>query len=144
MTFLTFFTIAAAAAALALAALILDRMLLWAEDQGWIFYRRTRLDYRGGRSALRQLGAFFEPAKEHVIEVERRLEDRREDDGDSGRGSTRPTYDSVRESLGAGTPPSAEDQPAGRASSRASCSQRRRCSGVARRLSSKVRSVASR
>ena len=54
-------------AALVVVALIVDRVLLWAERRGWVFYRR-----RKGRGAvnLGLLDQIYQPAMEHVIEQE--------------------------------------------------------------------------
>ena len=73
-----------AGAAVALGSLFaLDRLLLWMEARGWIYWRKTKRKRNGGGgAALFTLNAMFDPSIRHAAEVreEREIED--EDDGD--------------------------------------------------------------
>ncbi len=57
-----------------------DRLGLWLERRGWIFYR-TRSASRGARTAaLLSIQSVFEPDKEHVVTAERQEHLLAEDD----------------------------------------------------------------
>ncbi len=72
-------------------AIVIDRLLIWCELQGWITYRLTPRPTRsfGGAAghALLNLDAFFQPQTRHVIE--RRVDEvvrRHDDEAGSGKG----------------------------------------------------------
>lgn len=78
-------------AGLAIAAFLLDRLLLWMEWRGWIDYRRTN----PGRIHPGQVGPAFlaiqgllEPDKKHAAEEQTRLRTERDERGDGGRGES--------------------------------------------------------
>ena len=64
-------------ATVAVALLALDRLALWMESRGWIYWRRRRPE-RGGATAglLTEFQKIVEPEVRHVIEAKegRRLE----------------------------------------------------------------------
>jgi hypothetical protein len=72
-------------------AIVIDRLLLWCELQGWVTYRltpRPRHGFRGPAGhALLNLDVFFQPQTRHVIEMRVDEEVRRSDDeAGSGKG----------------------------------------------------------
>ena len=80
-------TVVIVLAALALAAFLADRLLLWMEWRGWIDYRRTN----PGRINPGQVGPAFlaiqgllEPEKKHAAEEQTRLRTERDERGDGG------------------------------------------------------------
>ena len=54
--------------ALALAVLALDRLGLWAESRGWIYWRRRRPEASG--AVLNPLVDVFQPGHVHVVEAQ--------------------------------------------------------------------------
>jgi hypothetical protein len=71
--------------ALVAAALALDRLALWMERRGWIYWRRRRATSGARSSALLSLHALLEPEREHLVEVQRQEAVIGEED-DSGEG----------------------------------------------------------
>ncbi len=76
-----------AAAGLAAAVLLVDRLLLWMEGKGWIDYRRTY----PGRMNAGQVGPAFlaiqgllEPEKRHAAEEQTALRTERDEAGGAG------------------------------------------------------------
>jgi hypothetical protein len=65
-----------------LALLALDRLLLWFESKGWLYYRRT--GPRGGAAVyhLMQMHSVFEPGIEEVIEAKVGEEKEEDESGD--------------------------------------------------------------
>ena len=58
----------------------LDRLMLWLERRGWIYYRRSKPHSSGTLgNAFLELQQLAEPTVRHVLE-ERRAEKREEDD----------------------------------------------------------------
>ena len=55
--------------ALALAVLALDRLGLWAESRGWIYWRRRKPEASG--AVLNPLVDVFQPGHVHVVEAQR-------------------------------------------------------------------------
>ena len=47
--------------------LLLDRLFLWFEEQGWMYWRKKKSSV-SGVSAFLSLDAAFQPGKIHVIE----------------------------------------------------------------------------
>jgi len=85
---------------LALGAFFLDRVLLWVESRGWIYYRRNKPGRGASTYHLFEWNAAFDPTMRQVQE-ERIKEDREEEEsgappgpdgfgegGDGGDGST--------------------------------------------------------
>jgi hypothetical protein len=61
----------------ALALFVLDRLLLWMERRGWIYYRkRSASGGSGVGNALLEVQSLIEPDKKEILEVMR--EDKRE------------------------------------------------------------------
>ena len=59
----------------------LDRVGLWMERRGWLYYRRVKPSSSSLGNAFLELQSILEPSKQHVIEV--RLEDH-DEEADSG------------------------------------------------------------
>jgi hypothetical protein len=57
---------------------VLDRMLLWCEDRGWLNYRRHGLSRGGATYHALELQSFFNPSTREVMEV--KYEQREEQD----------------------------------------------------------------
>lgn len=55
--------------ALAAALFVLDRLALWAESNGWIYYRRRRASPRALGNALLETQALLEPRARETIEA---------------------------------------------------------------------------
>jgi hypothetical protein len=70
------------------ALVAMDRALLWCERRGWIYYRRSRR--HGAGTALLNIEAFFQPSRQHVIELRQDAELVREEDDKSGGAGTTP------------------------------------------------------
>ncbi len=60
---------------------LLDKLALWAEGRGWIYYRKRRSSGGAIGNAFLELQAFLEPSKRHVVEERKRI---RKDEKDSG------------------------------------------------------------
>ena len=58
-----------------------DRLALWMERRGWIYWRKKHGSSGTLGAALLEVQAIFEPSKRHVLEVRR---DERSEDEDSG------------------------------------------------------------
>lgn len=50
------------------AALAFDRAMLWAEQHGWVYWRRNKASRSAWGSAMLELQSILEPDKEHVVE----------------------------------------------------------------------------
>ena len=61
---------------------LFDRLLLWMEDRGWIFYRMSRPDSKNVGPAVLEIEALFQPSKRHVLE--QKIEQRAQEDDDGG------------------------------------------------------------
>ena len=64
------------------AAFLIDRVLLWMERRGWIFYRATRPDMRNVGPAFLEIQRIFEPGVKHVLEE--KVQQREEEDDEGG------------------------------------------------------------
>jgi len=71
------------AALVACAAYGLHRLSIWAEDRGWIYYRKGHGRSWSAGSTAQELQSLLQPSSRHVIEEARRRELSREDVGDS-------------------------------------------------------------
>jgi hypothetical protein len=49
-----------------------DRVLLWAESRGWVYWRRSKPEPSGGSGALGELIELFQPSRRHVVEERQR------------------------------------------------------------------------
>lgn len=45
----------------------LDRVAVWAEARGWIYWRRRSPDRRGGGGPLGDVFELFQPSRQHLI-----------------------------------------------------------------------------
>lgn len=79
------------AATVALAVYALDRLALWMEERGWLYYRKTKR--RTGAdlgNAFLEIQAMVDPGKKHVLEARREEKQEQSESGDppeSGDGS---------------------------------------------------------
>jgi hypothetical protein len=69
-------------AAFVAAAFLIDRILLWMERRGWIFYRTIRPDSRNVGPAFLEVQSLFEPGVRHVLEE--KMQQREEEDDEGG------------------------------------------------------------
>ncbi len=60
---------------------ILDRLLLKAEANGYIFYRKKKANGPSVGSALMQIHGFLEPAKRYVVEARQQVVQQNDDAG---------------------------------------------------------------
>ncbi len=67
-------------AVVALAAL--DRLLLWMEKRGWIYYRRYKPRRGASTYHLMEIHSIFEPGFEEVIEAKVHEEQKEDESGD--------------------------------------------------------------
>lgn len=68
---------------IAAGAWLLHRVLCYAEDRGWIYYRRKRGSY-GGLHVTTNFLNMYDPSRRHLQEVVREAEWKRDDDDDGG------------------------------------------------------------
>ncbi len=62
---------------------LLDRLGLWMEDRGWIYYRKKEGDGKAAvGNALLQLDSFFQPEKKNVIEMKQELKREQAESGE--------------------------------------------------------------
>ena len=69
-------------AAVAIVLFLLDRVLLWCESRGWIYWRRRRGSPGTAAAAFLEMQAMLEPGKEHVLKETTRVQEQRDDEGD--------------------------------------------------------------
>ena len=67
--------------AIVLGVVALDRLALWMESRGWIYYRRSKGDTRPGDAFL-QVHSLIEPDKKHLLEVRTEVREERGEAGD--------------------------------------------------------------
>lgn len=67
---------------IALGLLILDRVGLWMEAKGWLYYRHKKPSGGGIGNALQEFNAFLNPSTRHVLEVKQKDSRQRDDLGD--------------------------------------------------------------
>ena len=66
----------------------LDRLGLWMESRGWIYYRKKKPQPGGLGNALLELHTLLQPSREHIVEIKkavRRQEFKRADPPKPGR-----------------------------------------------------------
>ena len=66
---------------LLVAGILVDRVLLWMERRGWLFYRTIRPDFRNVGPAFLEVQRLFEPGVEHVIEEIKQQRVEEDDEG---------------------------------------------------------------
>jgi hypothetical protein len=76
----------------------LHRLSIWAEDRGWIYYRKGHGRSWGAGRAAQELQSLLQPSSRHVVEETSRQEITREDRGDS---SADPGADAIQQRHGA-------------------------------------------
>ena len=61
---------------------MIDRLALWAEARGWIYWRRKKAQTGAMSSMLMEMNVITHPSAQHVIEAKdaKKLEDRENDD----------------------------------------------------------------
>lgn len=66
----------------ALSLYLIDRLALWAEDRGWIYWRRKKAQAGAMSSILMEMNVITNPSAQHVIEAKdaKKLEERENDD----------------------------------------------------------------
>ena len=60
---------------------LLDRVLLWMESRGWIYWRRKQPSASSLGTAVLEVQSLLEPAKQHVVQVKR---EQRKEQAESG------------------------------------------------------------
>ncbi|MEQ1817014.1 MAG: hypothetical protein ABL871_00275 [Terricaulis sp.] len=65
-----------------LALFLIDRVALWAEERGWIYWRRKKAQTGALGSALMEMNVFINPSAQHVVAAKdaKKLEERENDD----------------------------------------------------------------
>jgi hypothetical protein len=76
------FQVAVPVLALSLVLLFLDRLLLWCESKGWIYWRRRKASPGTAGAAFLEVHAMLEPGKAHVVEEMKQVREERDDEGD--------------------------------------------------------------
>ena len=76
------FQAAVAVLALSLVLFFLDRLLLWCESKGWIYWRRRKASPGTASAAFLELQAMLEPGKAQVVEEMKQVREERDDEGD--------------------------------------------------------------
>ena len=61
---------------------MIDRLALWAEARGWIYWRRKKAQTGALGSALMEMNVITNPSAQHVIDAKdaKKLEERENDD----------------------------------------------------------------
>lgn len=59
-----------------------DRLLLWLEERGWLYYRRRKPNLRGSVYHMLELQSVFDPGAEQVQEVIVEEEQQEDESGD--------------------------------------------------------------
>jgi len=72
------------AVGIGVAAFVVDRVLLWAEDRDWIYYRKRKPNITSLGTALFQMQAIVQPEKQHIVEQELEIKEDEDEDGDKG------------------------------------------------------------
>ncbi len=67
---------------IALALFLLDRLFLWFETKGWIYYRYKKSSIGTG-NALQGLNAVFTPSAKYIIQVQEESSQSKESLGDN-------------------------------------------------------------
>jgi hypothetical protein len=72
------------ALAVAACVVVIDRLLLAAEDRGWIYWRRSKPSPGTTAGALLELHAMLQPDRRHAAEVVRAEAHEEDDEGGPG------------------------------------------------------------
>lgn len=65
-------------------AFVVDRLLLWAEDRDWIYYRKRKPNITSLSTALFQMQAIVQPEKQHIADQKLEIKEDEDEDGDKG------------------------------------------------------------
>ena len=57
------------------------RLSCWAEDRGYIYYRKKRGSPGGAGQAFLEIQSMLEPSKKHVLEIMQKEDDEQDDQG---------------------------------------------------------------
>jgi len=69
--------------AIGIALVLLDRLLLWMERKGWVYWRKTtRSTGPGVGNALLEIQSLVEPSARHVLELRREVKEESPEPGD--------------------------------------------------------------
>jgi hypothetical protein len=61
----------------------LHLLALWAEDRGWMYYRRRKPTSSGLGNAFLEVQSLIEPEKRQLVNVQRTVDVEEDDQGDS-------------------------------------------------------------
>jgi hypothetical protein len=64
------------------AGLALDRLLLWMESRGWLYWRRNRPARGASTYHMLELHSNFDPGIQHILEATVKEEEDEDDSGD--------------------------------------------------------------
>ncbi|MEJ2336631.1 MAG: hypothetical protein P8Y10_03235 [Gemmatimonadales bacterium] len=64
------------------AGLALDRLLLWMESRGWVYWRRNRPARGASTYHMLELHSNFDPGIQHILEATVKEEEDEDDSGD--------------------------------------------------------------
>ncbi len=67
---------------------MLDRVLLWAEERDWIYYRKRKPNITSLGTALFQMQAILQPEKQHIVDQKLENKEDEDEDGDQRRART--------------------------------------------------------
>ena len=68
---------------IAVALLLLDRLLLWMERRGWVYWRKTKRHTGPGvGNALLEIQTMVDPSAKHVLELRREVKEDAPEAGD--------------------------------------------------------------
>jgi hypothetical protein len=62
---------------------LLDRLLLWLEARGWIYYRKKKASPGSLGSAMLEIQSMLQPSGEHVVEERRAVKSEEDEAGES-------------------------------------------------------------
>ena len=69
--------------AIGIALFLLDRLLLWMERKGWVYWRKTtRSTGPGVGNALLEIQSLVEPSAQHVLELRQEVKEESPEPGD--------------------------------------------------------------
>jgi len=70
------------AACVGVALFLLDRLLLWLEARGWIYYRKKKASPGSLGSAMLEIQAMLRPSTEHIVEERRAVKSEEDEAGE--------------------------------------------------------------